>query len=277
MFLTIYFTRNLLFLREICIFPQTWAHRHDKSDKRRKPGNNHPVHCQTRHYAHYKYIRAHAHAKKFACAHPTLASFCLTLQHAGDIQADKEGQHPFGAPFYLLIDMQLGDSWVGRAHPDQLPVEMEIEWVKMYETADTKDAQKRTENYNARNNSATQFLKGQPHSKCVFQHFELSTTITFLSSVSVYDRNTSDRMLDNGCIAAEMLLANQIRGFVEDPLYHFQEKDSIHKRNQPSRDFHSTLGIPCDIRRANGHGATGKQATKLLQTHESIAGNVYNC
>ena len=49
------------------------------------------------------------------------------------IQTDKQGQYPFGTPFYLLIDMQLGGSWVGRVHPDQLPVEMEIEWVKMYE------------------------------------------------------------------------------------------------------------------------------------------------
>ncbi len=49
------------------------------------------------------------------------------------IQTDKAGQYPFGTPFYLLIDMQLGGSWVGGVQPDQLPVEMEIEWVRMYE------------------------------------------------------------------------------------------------------------------------------------------------
>ena len=45
---------------------------------------------------------------------------------------DKD-QYPFGAPFYLLIDMQIEGSWVGKADPKQLPVEMEIDWVKLYE------------------------------------------------------------------------------------------------------------------------------------------------
>ena len=48
------------------------------------------------------------------------------------IQTDKEGQYPFGAPYYLLIDMQIEGSWVGQADPSQLPVKMEIDWVKMY-------------------------------------------------------------------------------------------------------------------------------------------------
>lgn len=48
------------------------------------------------------------------------------------IQTDKEGQYPFGAPYYLLIDMQIEGSWVGKADPSQLPVKMEIDWVKMY-------------------------------------------------------------------------------------------------------------------------------------------------
>ena len=49
------------------------------------------------------------------------------------IETDKPGQYPFGTPFYLLIDMQIEGSWVGRAKPEELPVEMEIDWVKMYE------------------------------------------------------------------------------------------------------------------------------------------------
>lgn len=48
------------------------------------------------------------------------------------IQTDKEGQYPFGDSFYLLIDMQIEGSWVGKADPSQLPVKMEIDWVKMY-------------------------------------------------------------------------------------------------------------------------------------------------
>lgn len=43
------------------------------------------------------------------------------------------GQYPFGKPFYLLIDMQIEGSWVGKADSKQLPVEMWVDWVKMYE------------------------------------------------------------------------------------------------------------------------------------------------
>lgn len=49
------------------------------------------------------------------------------------IETDKEGQFPFDAPFYLLIDMQLGGSWVGGVNPDELPVEMAIDWVRFYQ------------------------------------------------------------------------------------------------------------------------------------------------
>ncbi|MBO5251005.1 MAG: glycoside hydrolase family 16 protein [Bacteroidaceae bacterium] len=49
------------------------------------------------------------------------------------IETDKEGQYPFDKPFYLLIDMQLGGEWVGPVHMEDLPVEMEIDWVRFYQ------------------------------------------------------------------------------------------------------------------------------------------------
>lgn len=49
------------------------------------------------------------------------------------IATDKSGQYPFGNPMYLLIDMQLGGSWVGAVDPSQLPVEMQIDWVRFYQ------------------------------------------------------------------------------------------------------------------------------------------------
>ena len=49
------------------------------------------------------------------------------------IQTDKPGQYPFGTPFYLLVDMQIEGQWVGKADPKDYPVEMWIDWVKMYE------------------------------------------------------------------------------------------------------------------------------------------------
>ncbi|MCD7924609.1 MAG: glycoside hydrolase family 16 protein [Bacteroides sp.] len=49
------------------------------------------------------------------------------------IETDKEGQFPFYQPYYLLIDMQLGGSWVGGVDPKDLPVEMQVDWVRYYE------------------------------------------------------------------------------------------------------------------------------------------------
>lgn len=48
------------------------------------------------------------------------------------IQTDKEGQFPFDKPYYLLLDMQLGGNWVGEIDPKDLPVEMQIDWVRYY-------------------------------------------------------------------------------------------------------------------------------------------------
>lgn len=49
------------------------------------------------------------------------------------IETDKEGQFPFDIPQYLLIDMQLGGTWVGEVDSSGLPVEMTIDWVKHYQ------------------------------------------------------------------------------------------------------------------------------------------------
>lgn len=49
------------------------------------------------------------------------------------IETDQEGQFPFDQPFYLLIDMQLGGSWVGPVDPTDLPVELQVDWVRFYQ------------------------------------------------------------------------------------------------------------------------------------------------
>ena len=55
------------------------------------------------------------------------------------IQTDKEGQFPFDKhKHYLLIDMQVGGSWVGAVDPNDLPVEMEVDWVRFYEFKNKK-------------------------------------------------------------------------------------------------------------------------------------------
>ena len=49
------------------------------------------------------------------------------------IKTDKGGQFPFtDHKYYLLLDMQLGGSWVGKVDPKELPVEMKIDRVKFY-------------------------------------------------------------------------------------------------------------------------------------------------
>jgi beta-glucanase (GH16 family) len=43
------------------------------------------------------------------------------------------GQWPYDQPFYVMIDQQLGGSWVGKVNPDRLPVQMIVDWVKVYQ------------------------------------------------------------------------------------------------------------------------------------------------
>lgn len=44
-------------------------------------------------------------------------------------------QWPFDRPFYFLLDMQLGGSWVGDVKLDTLPVEMYIDYIRVFEKA----------------------------------------------------------------------------------------------------------------------------------------------
>lgn len=42
-------------------------------------------------------------------------------------------QYPFKQPFYLLLSMQIGGSWVGQAKAEDYPAGMEIDWVRVYQ------------------------------------------------------------------------------------------------------------------------------------------------
>lgn len=46
--------------------------------------------------------------------------------------ADPDFQYPFGSPYYILMDMQVGGNWVGPADAVDLPVEMTIDWIRTY-------------------------------------------------------------------------------------------------------------------------------------------------
>lgn len=68
--------------------------------------------------------------------YPDSLSFFINDYHTftyPKIETTEEGQFPFDQPFYLLLDMQLGGSWVGAVDPDDVPVEMLIDWVRFYQ------------------------------------------------------------------------------------------------------------------------------------------------
>lgn len=48
------------------------------------------------------------------------------------VNGGADDQFPYFKEWYLIIDMQLGGSWVGNVDPSQLPVEMEVDWVRCY-------------------------------------------------------------------------------------------------------------------------------------------------
>lgn len=50
-------------------------------------------------------------------------------------------------------------------------------------------------------------------------------------SVALYDSNTSVSAPDNGNLLTETILGSQIKGFVENPLYYFEESDSVRNRH----------------------------------------------
>lgn len=46
--------------------------------------------------------------------------------------SQNKDQYPFFQDWFILVDMQLGGNWVGAIDEEDLPVEMEIDWIKHY-------------------------------------------------------------------------------------------------------------------------------------------------
>lgn len=49
------------------------------------------------------------------------------------VDGGADGQFPYDIPMYLLIDMQLGGSWVGEVNPADLPIKMTVDYVRYWE------------------------------------------------------------------------------------------------------------------------------------------------
>ena len=48
------------------------------------------------------------------------------------IQTDKPGQWTFDKPYYIILNQALG-GWAGSIDPKELPLQMEVDWVKVYQ------------------------------------------------------------------------------------------------------------------------------------------------
>ena len=73
-------------------------------------------------------------------------------------------------------------------------------------------------------------ISEQGYDPCKRVNLSLSAPKSGTVSVSVRDVSSSANTFDTGNILTEMLLASQIRGFVEQPDYYFESDDAIHRR-----------------------------------------------
>ncbi len=57
-----------------------------------------------------------------------------TMTYSRD-PAKGETQWPFKQPFYIILSMQIGGSWVGAGNPSDpnYPIDMEVDWIRVYE------------------------------------------------------------------------------------------------------------------------------------------------
>ncbi len=49
------------------------------------------------------------------------------------VQGVDPSQWPFDEEFYLILDQALGGNWVGKIRNDDLPVQMAVDWVRVYQ------------------------------------------------------------------------------------------------------------------------------------------------
>jgi beta-glucanase (GH16 family) len=49
------------------------------------------------------------------------------------IMDEGHSQWPFDKPFYIILNQALGGNWVGDIHDEDLPVQMVVDWVRVYQ------------------------------------------------------------------------------------------------------------------------------------------------
>lgn len=55
-----------------------------------------------------------------------------------NIRTKETGQYPFGCELYLMLDMQVGATWLPKPDKTTYPAYMDIDWVRMYKLLPTK-------------------------------------------------------------------------------------------------------------------------------------------
>ncbi len=63
-----------------------------------------------------------------------------TFEYKRDPSLDSKGQFPFYREMHLILSMQLGGGWVGQVNPSNLPLEMEVDWIRHYQKETIKDS-----------------------------------------------------------------------------------------------------------------------------------------
>ena len=116
--------------------------------------NNDSIAYQTVH-SHYTYtlgIKDHPVSHSTGVIHPDRYNIFAVEMYPDSLSFYVNDVHTFTYPAYkrkkkdnsllisfiLLIDMQLGGSWVGAVSPEDLPVEMEVDWVRFYQRKSIK-------------------------------------------------------------------------------------------------------------------------------------------
>lgn len=57
----------------------------------------------------------------------------MTLSYPKVDSLLSKGEFPYYREWFLMLDMQLGGSWVGTLDSEDLPINMEIDWIKYYQ------------------------------------------------------------------------------------------------------------------------------------------------
>lgn len=57
----------------------------------------------------------------------------ITTYEYPKLEGVDAAQWPFDQPFYVMLDQQMGGGWVGEIDPEDLPVKVFVDWIRLYQ------------------------------------------------------------------------------------------------------------------------------------------------